>query len=63
MHPASTADWDRICAINARGPFLCYKHAAVQMLAQGRGGRIVGASSLAGKKGGRVFWIFPGGES
>ncbi|EPQ52428.1 acetoin reductase [Gloeophyllum trabeum ATCC 11539] len=43
--------WDRIHAINLRGVFLCYKHAAAQMLAQGRGGRIVGASSMAGKKG------------
>lgn len=36
-------------AINARGTFLCYKHAAAQMVAQGRGGRIIGASSVAGK--------------
>ena len=38
-------------AINARGTFLCYKHAAVQMVVQGRGGRIIGASSIAGKMG------------
>jgi len=44
-------DWERIMAINARGPFLCYKHAAEQMIKQGRGGRIIGASSLAGKMG------------
>lgn len=29
---------------------LCYKYAAQQMIAQGRGGRIVGASSIAGKR-------------
>ena len=29
-------------AINARSTFLCYKHAAKQMIAQGRGGRIIG---------------------
>ncbi|KAF8836789.1 short chain oxidoreductase [Paxillus ammoniavirescens] len=44
-------DWERIMAVNARGPFLCYKHAAEQMIKQGRGGRIIGASSLAGKTG------------
>ena len=38
-------------AINARGTFLCYKYAAAQMVAQGRGGRIIGASSVAGKLG------------
>lgn len=38
-------------AINARGPFLCYKYAAEQMIQQGRGGRIIGASSIAGKLG------------
>ncbi|KAJ6564634.1 NAD(P)-binding protein [Mycena capillaripes] len=47
-----TADeWDRIMKINGRGPFLCYKYAGIQMVKQGRGGRIIGASSLAGKQG------------
>ncbi|KAF8527623.1 acetoin reductase family protein [Hysterangium stoloniferum] len=44
-------EWDRIHNINARGVFLCYKEAAIQMIKQGRGGRIIGASSVAGKKG------------
>ena len=30
-------------AVNARGTMLCYKHAGKQMIAQGRGGRIIGA--------------------
>ena len=38
-------------AVNVRGVFLCYKHAGAQMVAQGRGGRIIGASSVAGKMG------------
>jgi hypothetical protein len=42
--------WDKIFAVNARGTFLCYKHASQQMIRQGRGGRIIGASSLAGKQ-------------
>ncbi|KAI0049323.1 NAD(P)-binding protein [Auriscalpium vulgare] len=44
-------DYDRVMAVNARGVMLCYKYAAKQMVAQGRGGRIVGAASLAGKQG------------
>ncbi|VDC06773.1 unnamed protein product [Peniophora sp. CBMAI 1063] len=47
----SVEDLDRVYSINIRGVFLCYKHAAVQMIAQGRGGRIIGASSVAGKQG------------
>ncbi|KAF7344945.1 NAD-binding protein [Mycena venus] len=44
-------EWDRMMAINARGTFLCYKYAGIQMVSQGRGGRIIGAASVAGKKG------------
>ncbi|EIN04781.1 acetoin reductase family protein [Punctularia strigosozonata HHB-11173 SS5] len=44
-------DWDRIFSINARGVFLCYKYAAEQMIKQGRGGRLIGPCSIAGKKG------------
>ncbi|KAF9444903.1 NAD(P)-binding protein [Macrolepiota fuliginosa MF-IS2] len=43
--------WDKVMRINARGVFLCYKYAAQAMIAQGRGGRLIGASSLAGKQG------------
>ncbi|THU78397.1 NAD(P)-binding protein [Dendrothele bispora CBS 962.96] len=44
-------EWDRIFAINARGTFLCYQYAGKQMIQQGRGGRIIGASSVLGKNG------------
>ncbi|KAH9006456.1 hypothetical protein EDB86DRAFT_3070460 [Lactarius hatsudake] len=44
-------NFDRLMAVNARGTMLCYKHAAKQMIAQARGGRIIGACSLAGKQG------------
>ncbi|KII91344.1 hypothetical protein PLICRDRAFT_51515 [Plicaturopsis crispa FD-325 SS-3] len=47
----STEDFDRIMRVNARGPFLQYKIAAEQMIKQGRGGRIIGASSMCGHKG------------
>ena len=42
---------DKIIAVNIRGVIMCYKYAAKQMIAQGRGGRIIGASSVAGKQG------------
>lgn len=35
-------EWDRLFSVNARGTFLCYKYAAIQMIKQGRGGRIIG---------------------
>jgi len=44
-------DLDAVLAVNVRGPFLCYKYAAQKMIDQGTRGRIIGASSLAGKKG------------
>ncbi|KAH7908720.1 NAD(P)-binding protein [Hygrophoropsis aurantiaca] len=47
----SAEEWDATFAVNARGVFLCYKYAALQMVAQGRGGRIIGASSSWGKRG------------
>ncbi|KAF7300863.1 L-2,3-butanediol dehydrogenase [Mycena kentingensis (nom. inval.)] len=47
----SVEEWDATFAINTRGIFLCYKYAAKAMIAQGRGGRIIGATSGAGKQG------------
>ncbi|TFK23492.1 acetoin reductase family protein [Coprinopsis marcescibilis] len=46
----SVEEWDRIHAINSRGTFLCYKYGAQQMIKQGSGGRLIGASSVAGKQ-------------
>ncbi|KAL4257651.1 short-chain dehydrogenases/reductases (SDR) family protein [Pleurotus pulmonarius] len=45
-------EWDNIFSINVRGVLLCYQAAARLMIQQKRGGRIIGASSIAGKKGG-----------
>jgi len=39
---ATAEDLDRILSVNLRGTFLCYKYAGKQMIAQGRGGRIIG---------------------
>ncbi|KAI0292416.1 hypothetical protein BC826DRAFT_440640 [Russula brevipes] len=41
---------DRILGVNVRGTFLCYKCAAKHMIEQSRGGRIIGACSIAGKQ-------------
>ncbi|CCM06776.1 uncharacterized protein FIBRA_09074 [Fibroporia radiculosa] len=51
MLETTVDDLDRLVAVNMRGVMLCYKYAALQMIKQGRGGRIIGACSGAGKKG------------
>jgi glucose 1-dehydrogenase len=38
--------WDLVIGVNLTGPYLCSKAAAKQMIAQGRGGRIVNISSI-----------------
>ncbi|GBE87615.1 Hydroxynaphthalene reductase arp2 [Sparassis crispa] len=47
----SIEEYDRVMSVNVKGVFLCFKYAALQMIKQGRGGRIIGACSLAGKMG------------
>ncbi|RSL39988.1 hypothetical protein CEP53_013669 [Fusarium sp. AF-6] len=42
------SEWDKVQKVNVKGVFLCYKHAAKQMIAQGRGGKIIGACSISG---------------
>ena len=44
-------DFDNLMAVNLRGVFLCYTEAARQMIRQGRGGKIIGAASIAAHKG------------
>ncbi|KAJ7748560.1 acetoin reductase family protein, partial [Mycena olivaceomarginata] len=51
----TSGDWDRIMAVNCRGMFLCYRYAGLQMIEQGRGGRIIGAGSVTGKTVGTPF--------
>ena len=43
----TAAEWDRINAVNARGPFLMTREIARAMVAAGRGGRIVNVASVA----------------
>ncbi|KAI4522509.1 NAD(P)-binding protein [Schizophyllum commune Loenen D] len=48
----SVEDWHRAHNVNGLGTFLCYKHAAIKMRQLGnKSGRIIGASSVAGKMG------------
>ena len=47
----STEDLDRLLNVNVKGTFFCYKYAAIQLIKQGKGGRILGAASIASKKG------------
>jgi meso-butanediol dehydrogenase/(S,S)-butanediol dehydrogenase/diacetyl reductase len=44
-------DFDGLMRVNLRGVFLCYTAAARQMIAQGDGGKIIGAASIAAHKG------------
>jgi meso-butanediol dehydrogenase/(S,S)-butanediol dehydrogenase/diacetyl reductase len=47
----SVETWDRVVEVNLRGVFLGCREAARQMVAQGSGGRIINASSGAGRQG------------
>jgi len=44
-------EWDAVLGVNLKGMYLCIKHAARQMIAQGRGGRIINIASQAAKSG------------
>lgn len=43
---ASPEEFDRVISINLRGTMLCYKYAAMQMIKQGAGGRIIGQFAI-----------------
>lgn len=45
------ASWDAVLGVNLRGVFFGIKHAAIQMIRQGRGGRIINIGSQASKSG------------
>ncbi|KAG1856389.1 hypothetical protein DFJ58DRAFT_659480 [Suillus subalutaceus] len=56
---ATSDDFESVLSVNVKGTFYSYKYAAQQMIAQGEGGRIIGASSLAGKKGKSTYAAVP----
>jgi NAD(P)-dependent dehydrogenase (short-subunit alcohol dehydrogenase family) len=45
------AEWDRVLDVNLKGTWIVSRACAEQMLAGGRGGRVVNVSSQAGKRG------------
>ncbi|KAK2464702.1 hypothetical protein APHAL10511_003278 [Amanita phalloides] len=45
---STVENFDTIFAVNVRGTYLCFRYAAEQMIKQGRGGRLLAASSVAG---------------
>jgi NAD(P)-dependent dehydrogenase (short-subunit alcohol dehydrogenase family) len=49
----SAEEWDRVFAVNVRGPFLCAKHAQPSMLRKGRGSIVITGSNSS-------FIAFPG---
>ncbi|KAL5478745.1 hypothetical protein ACEPAI_2022 [Sanghuangporus weigelae] len=51
----SVETFKKVMDVNILGVFLCFKYAAIQMIKQGRGGRLIAASSMAGKKGSSGF--------
>lgn len=51
-------EYDAVHAVNGRGVFLCYTEAARQMIKQGNGGKIIGASSIAGHKGFGLLGVY-----
>jgi acetoin reductase-like protein len=54
----TTAAWDRLMAVNLRGVFLGCREAARQMVAQRSGGRIINASSGAGRRGNELIGAY-----
>lgn len=40
------AEWDRVLAVNLKGPFLCTQAAAREMVKAGRGGKVVNIASI-----------------
>jgi meso-butanediol dehydrogenase / (S,S)-butanediol dehydrogenase / diacetyl reductase len=47
----SWLDWKTVMDVNLGGAFSCSKYAAIQMIAQGSGGRIINIASQAAKSG------------
>lgn len=46
--------WQQTMEVNVLGVLHCYRSAARQMIAQGRGGRLIGAGSVAAHRGGAL---------
>jgi len=53
MLDITAAQWQQTMDVNVKGVLHCYQSAARQMIAQGRGGRLIGAASVAAHRGGK----------
>ena len=53
MLETTAEQWRRTVDVNLLGVVHCYRAAARQMIAQGRGGRLIGAASVAAHRGGK----------
>ncbi|KAI0746791.1 short chain oxidoreductase [Daedaleopsis nitida] len=51
VHEISTEEYDNMMNVNTKAVFFCYKYTAIRLIEQGTGGRMIGATSLAGKNG------------
>lgn len=49
----TATQWQQTMDVNVKGVLHCYQSAARQMIAQGRGGRLIGAASVAAHRGGK----------
>lgn len=54
----SPDEYDVVHRVNGRGLFFCYTEAARQMIAQGGGGKIIGAASIAAHKGFALLGVY-----
>ena len=52
------ADYDRVFAVNVTGTLFCMQAAARQMIAQGKGGKIINMASQAGRRGEGIVAIY-----
>ena len=54
----SRASFDRLFAVNVAGTLFCLQAAARQMIAQGRGGKIINMASQAGRRGESLVAVY-----
>ncbi len=62
LHRSSAENWDRVIAVNLKGPYLGMKYAIPAMLRSG-GGSIISTSSVMGLTGGRAFQAYCAAKS
>ncbi|KAI0635174.1 acetoin dehydrogenase [Trametes polyzona] len=51
LHETTAEEATKQLNVNVMGTFYSFKYAAIQLIKQGKGGRLLGAASIAGKRG------------